>query len=553
MTTLTRKFGLLLCLLVSLTTTALAKDNLVIGITQYPATLHPNIESMAAKSYVLAMAQRPFTAFNHDWELACMLCTELPSLENGLAKREQTSEGKEGIAVTYTIQPGATWGDGTPVTTKDVMFTYKAGQTPEAGISNQELYRRILSIDVHDDKTFTLHQDRVTFQYAGINDFRLLPAHLEQTVFEENPSEYRNRTLYDTDPTNPGLYFGPYRITDLKRGSHIVLEPNPTWWDDAPHFKRIVVKAIENTAALEANLLSGEVDMIAGELSITLDQALAFEKRHGNRFSVIYKPGLFYEHLDVQLENPMLQDVRVRQALIYGIDRQAISVQLFEGKQPVADSSINALDWVYDPNVPKYEYDPQKAAQLLDEAGWNVIKGGYRHNAQGEKLSLELMTTAGNRTRELVEQVLQSQWKQIGVEIRIRNEPARVYFGETLTQRKFKGLAMFAWISAPENVPRTTLHSEEIPTAENGWSGQNLTTYSNPEMDKILNAIELELDRDKRKKMWADIQRIYATDLPVIPLYFQANAYILPQWLVGVRPTGHLNPSSLWVEQWHSQ
>src|SRR5918994_2201228 len=93
-----------------------AKDELVIGITQFPSTFHPNIDSMAAKSYILGMAQRPFTTFDADWQLVCMLCTELPTIENGLAKIEQQDDGSAGIALTYTILPDATWGDGTPVT-----------------------------------------------------------------------------------------------------------------------------------------------------------------------------------------------------------------------------------------------------------------------------------------------------------------------------------------------------------------------------------------------------------------------------------------------------
>ena len=106
-------------------------------------------------------------------------------------------------------------------------------------------------------------------------------------MFEEDPAEYRNRTIFDTEPANPGLYFGPYRITEVSSGAFIVLEPNPTWWGDPPHFQRIVVKVIENTAALEANLLSGSIDMIAGELGLTIDQALAFEKRHGDQYQFV--------------------------------------------------------------------------------------------------------------------------------------------------------------------------------------------------------------------------------------------------------------------------
>ncbi|MGH6896384.1 MAG: peptide ABC transporter substrate-binding protein [Geminicoccaceae bacterium] len=529
-----------------------AEAELVIGITQFPSTFHPNIDSMVAKSYVLGMAQRPFTAYDPEWQLICMLCTELPTIENGLAVIEKQDDGSDGIALTYTIRPDATWGDGTPVTTDDVLFTYAVGAHPQSGVTNAELYRRITAIDVVDDKTFVLHVDRVTFEYAAIGDFRVLPAHVERAIFEADPAAYHNRTAFDTDTTNPGLYFGPYRITEVSSGAFVVLEPNPTWWGGAPYFQRIVVKVIENTAALEANLLSGGIDMIAGELGLTIDQALAFEKRHGAQFQIEYEQGLAYEHIDLNLDNPILADARVRKALIMGLDREAMSRQLFEGRQPVAHTSVNPLDWVYSDAVPQYQEDLAAAAALLDAAGWDQIRGGVRHNAAGEPLTLELMSTAGNRTRELVEQVLQSQWQRLGIDVRIRNQPARVFFGETTGKRRFDAMAMYAWISSPENVPRSTLHSEEIPTAANGWAGQNYTGYRNPEMDQLIDAIEVELDRAKRLAMWHRLQEIYAEDLPVLPLYFRANPHVWPLWLEGVTPTGHLNPSSLWVENWRA-
>ena len=432
------------------------------------------------------------------------------------------------------------------------MFTYEVGKHPESGISNAELYRRILSIDVVDDKTFTMHFDRVEFAYNAINDFHLLPEHVERAAFA-TPSAYRNRTAYAVEPTNPGLYFGPYRVASLEPGAEIVLERNPTWWGKPPAFQRIVLRAIENTAALEANLLSGAVDYVAGELGLTLDQALAFEKRHGDRFDVLYKPVLFYEHVDLNLDNPVLADRRVRQALLYALDRDTLVQQLFAGKQVVAHSMMSPLDWVYSDDIPHYAHDLQKAAALLDAAGWPLGADGLRRNAAGAALSLELMTTAGDRTRELVEQVLQSQWKRVGIDIRIRNEPARVFFGQTVSERRFPDMALFAWLSAPEHVPRTTLHSEMIPTAENEWTGQNYTGYRSDEMDRILDAIELELDRDKRKGMWQRIQALYAEDLPALPLYYRSQAFIFPKWLKGVTPTGHMGQSTLWVEDWRME
>lgn len=529
---------------------AQSRDTLTIGITQYPSTFHPSIDSMMAKSYILAMARRPITTTDADWNLVCVLCTELPTIENGLAKPETTADGKQGVAVTYQLRDDIRWGDGTPVTTKDVLFTWEVGRHPQSGVGNAEAYRRITSIDVHDDFSFTLHVEKLEFEYNNINQFYLLPSHLEAEIFRDNPVEYKNRTLYQTDTTNPGLYFGPYRISARQPGVSVTLVPNETWYGQKPSIFLITVKTIENTAAMEANLLAGGIDMIAGELGITIDQALAFEKRHGRRYNILYQPGLVYEHIDLNLDNPILKDVRVRRALLMALDRKTLSQQLFEGRQPPADTSINPLDWVYDKNVPKTPYDADKAAKLLEEAGWKDIRNGIRHNAKGKPLQLEIMTTSGNRTRELVQQVLVSQWKMVGADVRIRNQVARVFFGQTVTQREFPAMAMFAWISAPENVPRTVLHSSHIPTKENNYAGQNYTGYVNPEMDRLIDEVEVELDRDKRKKLWSEIQRIYATDLPALPLYFRANAYILPKWLKGVRPTGHQYPSSLEIEKW---
>ncbi len=530
------------------TPAAADREGLTIGIIQFPATLNPNIDVMAAKSYVLGMALRPFTVYDADWKLVCLLCTQLPSIENGLAVPIDLPDGKKGIDITYTIRLDAAWADGVPVTTADVKFTYEVGRNPQSGISNAELYRRITGIDLKDDKTFTLHVDKLTFDYAAIHDFTLLPAHVERDAFAD-PAQYRLRTRYITEPTNPGLYNGPYRVTEVVSGSHILLEPNPSWKGPPGRFPRITIRAIENTAALEANLLSGTIDMIAGELSLPLNEGLAFEKRHGGAFQIIYKPGLVYEHIDINLGQAAFADRRLREALILGLDREAISRSLFAGRQPVADSFVNPLDLGYTADTPRYRYDPVRAEALLEEAGWRAQPDGTRRNTEGQRLSLELMTTAGNRSRELVEQVVQSQWRRIGVDIRIKNEPARVLFGQTLPHRHFD-MAMYAWISSPENVPRSILHSSEIPSEGNGFVGQNATGFKSTEMDRLIDALEIELDRDKRKTLWAEAQRLYAAELPSLPLYFRSDVFILPKWLSGVRPTGNQSPTTLWVTDW---
>jgi peptide/nickel transport system substrate-binding protein len=538
---------LLLLLLTLFTFPAFAKDELVLAMTQAPGTMNPVISSMLAKSLVQNMIARPITAYDPDWKLVCLVCVELPSLDKKTARLVTLADGKRGIEVDIALKP-MKWGDGTPVTARDIAFTLEVGRHPLSGVASSEGYKRIVKFDIKDDLNFTVTTDRVTFDYQSF-DFQILPAHLEKPIFDANPAEYRTRTTYDTNSTNPGLAFGPFRIVELVPGNRIVLEQNPTWTGEKPHFKRLVIKIIENTAALEANLLSGNVDYILGELGLSLDQALAFEKRHKDKYNVIYKPALIYEHIDINLDNPLLKDRRVRQAILMAIDRKAISDKLFEGKQPVAHGGISPLDPMYSPDTRQYAYDPAAAKKLLDEAGYATIRNGFRTNEAGERFSIEIGTSAGNKIREQVAQVIQSQLRQVGIELRLKAEPPRIFF-EGLGKRTFNALALYAWVTRPQGVPRSTLHSDEIPTAKNGWSGQNYPGYANPAMDKALDAAERELDEAKRRILFADIQRIGAEDLPVPPMFFRVDPFVIPKALKGVRPTGHLNSSTLWIEQW---
>ncbi|HEY0419811.1 MAG TPA: ABC transporter substrate-binding protein, partial [Acetobacteraceae bacterium] len=286
------------------------RETLTIGITQFPSTFHPNIDNMAAKSYVLGFARRPVTAYGVDWQLTCLLCETLPTLENGLAVRETTPEGKPGLRVTYRLRADARWGDGTPVSAADLRFAWEAGRNAETGFGGAEFYRSAYELIVEDARTVTLRYDKVTFDFASLGDFQPLPAHVERARWEQEPRTYRQRTAYDTEPANPALWSGPYRVIAVQPGAGVTLERNPAWQGAAPAFRRIQVRTIENTAALEAQLLAGQVDMVAGELGLPVEQAAALERRTAGRFKVEYKPGLIYEHLDLRLDNPVLADVR---------------------------------------------------------------------------------------------------------------------------------------------------------------------------------------------------------------------------------------------------
>lgn len=533
-----------------------AKTELVIGVAQFPSNMHPAIEPTVVKSYVRNMALRQITAYDKDWKLGCLLCTELPTIENGLAKIEDRPDGTKGMSVTIKMQPDLKWADGVPVTAKDVAFSWELGKSPEFGFYRSDIYSRVDRLDTPDDHTVVMHLKTISSTYNDLSDFRVVSEHIEAPVLKNAGSvaEWAKQTVYNRAPTTPGLWNGPFMITGYTSGSQIVLEPNPNWPGKKPGFKKITVRIIENTTALEANLRSGDIDYTPGEgIGLNIDQVIELEKSMKDKFVFNYKPALTYEHIDLKAENPFLRDVRVRRALIYAIDRKSLTDKLFQGKQPVADSFVNKLHPFYWPETPTYAFDPAKAKALLDEASWKPGPDGIRRNAKGERLSFDFQTTAGNKLRELMQQVLQSQWKDVGIEVVIKNEPARTLFGPTLSHREFTGLVLYGWTSGIGDSPTSILSTSAIPSEANRWGGSNYAGFSNPEFDKASAAIETELSVAERRLFWQTVQKLYAEDLPVIPLFFRAEPYAIPKWLKGLEPTGHSDNSTNWVENWHAE
>ncbi|RYZ64893.1 MAG: peptide ABC transporter substrate-binding protein, partial [Proteobacteria bacterium] len=298
----------------------------------------------------------------------------------------------------------------------------------------------------------------------------------------------------------------------------------------------------------------GTIDMI-GTLGITMDEAVALEKKVNSEklpYTVTFTPSVVYEHIDLNLDNPILKDLKVRKALITGLNRDDLVKALFDGKQEPAVHSISPKDpwFTKDPkDITVYPYSKREASKLLDEAGWKMGTDGYRAK-DGKRLSLQFMTTAGNKARELVQVFLQDQYKQIGVEIVTKNEPARVFFGETTRKRNYGAMAMFAWVSSPENSPRSTFHSSNVPSEKNGWSGQNYMNWVNKDNDKLLEELELEFDAAKRVTLAHKIMKNYTEEVPVLPLYYRSDVSVVPKNLKGYRPTGHQFAETNNVEEW---
>lgn len=534
-------------------------NELKIGISQEFETLNPLIMSMSSSAYMYRLVGRSLVVLNADGKWVAQLAKEIPSLEKGTAKVIEDG-GKKKIVATWEIVENAKWGDGKPVICQDFISAHKIATSPTVSVGEKEQWTQVekIDIDAKNPKKCTFKYDKAKWDFYQLAQFFPVPTHIEMSVFEKFAKQkegYEKNSNYVRNPTNPGLYNGPYVISEVKLGSHVSFVQNPHFYGKPANIKKIIVKLIPNTGTMEANLRSGTIDMIS-VLGLDFDQALAFEKKakaENLPYIVHFVPSVTYEHIDLKLENPILKDVRVRKALLLSINREDLVKALFEGKQQVALHNVSPKDpWFTTDNkiVTTYRYSKREAGKLLDEAGWKMGSDGIRVK-DGKKLSLTFQTTAGNKTRELVQVYLQNQWKQAGIDVVIKNEPARVFFGETMSKRKFDGMALFAWVSSPENSPRSNLASKSIPSSSNGWSGQNYTGWSNAEVDKALDALDLEFNAQKRAALAHEVLKAYTAEVPVLPLYYRSDISVTPKNLQNYKMSGHQFYETNNVENWN--
>jgi peptide/nickel transport system substrate-binding protein len=535
-------------------------SELRIGASQEFENLNPMLSSMAATTYIFFATRRILLQQTADNRYLPEMVIERPSIENGLAAWVGEGEAKR-LTAKFEIRPEVVWGDGTPVTAHDLAFARQIALDDNISIASRTIYEAIekIDIDATNPKKFTITYKTARWDYNSISAlWELLPKHLEEPVYKKYGKVregYEKNSNYVTNPTNPGLYSGPYVISELKLGSHVSLVRNPKWWGaQKPSIEKITFKLLPNTGTLEANLLSGTIDMIS-TLGLDLDQAVALEKKVATEklpFAVKFRPSLEYEHIDLNLRDATLADVRVRRALVHAINRDELTQALFGGRQIKAVHNLSPIDpWFTDDpsKIATYTFSRRTAQKLLDEAGWSEKGDGFRYK-DGKKLSFVFMTTSGNKTRELVQTYLQDQWKKVGIEVIVKNEQARVFFGETMRKIQFPHMALYAWISRPEASPRSNLHSSMIPSEANAYSGQNYPGWNNPAVDKLIEELDVEFDPAKRLSLAHQVIKAYTEDVPVIPLYYRSKNTVVPANLNRHELSPSLIPDTQWVEFW---
>jgi len=522
------------------------KKELSIALNAEFETLHPAVNSMMASIYVQDATLRPLVALDPKGNPYAVLIEKIPKLD----------PKKKSVQISFL--PKASWGDGKPVTCEDLKLSWEVGKNPNVSTPNKEDYENIEKIEIlagNPKKCFVVFRQAKWDFY--LNFPRPIASHLERPIFEAHKDKaqgYERNTLFQRDWKNPGLYNGPYRVTDWKLGSYMVLEPNSFFYSKAPYFQKIVIKFILNTGTMEANLRSGNVDMTSSS-GLSFDQALAFEKKVATEklnYKVLFVPGVVYAHMDFHLDHPILQDLKVRKAMMHALNRDELTKAFFEGKQKPAVHFSTELDRWYTENskdIALYPYDRKKAEALLEEAGWKLNPADQFRYKDQRKLSLTISGVADNKLNEMIQVFMKSSFKAVGIDLTIKNYPARVLFSEIFRKRNFD-LAFYSWVSTPNSNQLTTLHSRMIPSEENRWSGSNRPGWKNKKVDEWLDAFETEFNEKKRITLMKKVLKVYTEELPAMPLYYRSNNSVIPSGLRNYNMSGHSHSEFLKIEEW---
>ncbi len=503
-------------------------DSVVIALMQEPDTLHLMVGSMLAKTIVLNTVYVGCMSQNEKTEWVPLGCEQVPTLDNGGAKIVGDGDAQH-LEVTYKIRKGWRWTDGTPVTTKDILAWWKLAMDPKFEFEGRPAPEKIYDIQAVDDATAVVKYlskkqiaDAVAGTLTGNVDFKSFQADYESTFGKDWP-------YYATDPvfwaninwmpahiisSIPGdkqaesdfakkpVGDGAYVVQDWKPSQEIVLtasdKPFPL---GDPKIKTITFRLFGDGAAVKAALQNGEVDLAMGNVAGLTEadgQDLdAIEK--GGAYKVEWVPGYAFEHIDLNTTKFPLDDLKVRQALYMGIDRQKIVDTLYNGKKAVTDLPLpKGMSWAYPPDsaLTIYKYDPAAAAKLLADAGWDCkALPCTKKDAKGNTVKLEItLMTTDRADRQKLAQAIQAMWKKLNVGVNLQFLYGRGLFatcdtGGPLNCRTFDA-AIYTWATDDSASFYTMYGCSAINTKENNWSGQNYPGWCTKTSSDALNQSE---------------------------------------------------------------
>lgn len=414
--------------------------------------------------------------------------------------------------VTYKFKEDAKWSDGEPITSEDLKWTFEEIMNGEE-VRVTVGYDQIEKVETPDPQTAV-----VTFAepYAawkdlfGLDSNGILPKHI---------LEGQDRQA----ATNDGFDWsgGPWMLEAWNKGQDLTLVPNPEWIGEGPHLDKVVFRFIEDTSAEMQAFRTGQVAIMAPQQQIGMEEQLSSLP---NAEVLTSSEATNFEMLWFNTTKAPLNSLNLRKAIAYAVDREAIVERISRPLDPEAEVLQSVAvpgSKYYSDAFSIYQPDPAKVEEFMTADGYTKGPDGFWAKG-GKRATVEVNTTAGNQGRELIEQMVQSQLRENGIELTIRNNTPQTLFGEWLPTAQHM-IGMYAWSTTVDPTFCDLFCSEQIPTDENGRTGNNYTYLASEELDRLWRASEQELDEDKLVDVVAQANAQLAEELPVLPLYVKVE------------------------------
>lgn len=496
-------------------------------------TLNPLLSESTYETTVLNCIFSQLIRLTETGQLIPDLATVVPSIQNG-------GISKDGKIVTFKLRKDAKWQDGQPVTADDVVFTWKTIMNNDVAVVSRDGFDDITKMETPDKYTVKMYRSKVEANWLlnwAQTGGSIIPKHLWDKV---KPSEFTKAHQLSRKPVGSG----PFKLKEWVPGAYLILEANKDYFGKGPFLSKIIYKEVENNLTQLTMLQTGEADIALNLQGTQLDQVKAI-----SRLKVTLNPSSTYVHMTFNLDNPVFKDKRTRQALSYALPRDLIVKNILNNVGIPAATSTSPVLWAYDKTIKPYAFDMAKAKQLLAQAGWKDTDGDGILENNGVKFKFSIATNAGRQERERIAQVAQQYWQQLGAKVDLNFQETTTLFGDTLENRKFD-MIMFGWVTGADPDETSLYHSEQIPTAANGNTGQNYAGYKNPQMDKLLDQGAATMDQAKRIPIYKQIQKLVYEDLPLLYVYYMVDINVAPKNMQGWKPAPFTNATSWNAYEW---
>ena len=437
-------------------------------------------------------------------------------LEGELA--ESWEVAPDGKKITFRLRKGVKWHDNVAFTSEDVMFTYRKMIDPKTPTAYAEDFRQVRRASNPDPYTFIVEYDRPFAPALASWGMSILPKHLLE--------KYEDISKSPLNKSHP-IGTGPYKFVEWKPGERVVFEANPDYFEGKPYIQRVITRVIPDQATMFLELKSGGID------SMNLTPLQYTRQTETEEFQKSYKKYRYtafsYTYLGFRLSHPFFADRKVRQAIAHAVNKKELVEGVLFGLGQEAIGPYKPGTWVYNPNVPKFPYDPAKAKGLLAEAGWRPGGDGTLEKG-GKKFRFTVLTNAGNESRTKAAAILQQDLAAVGIQIEIRTVEWAAFINEFVDKRKFDAVIL-GWSVTPDPDQYDIWSSKKTGPKELNFVG-----FSNPEVDRLLEDGRRTFDIEKRRKAYFRIQEILAEELPYVFLYVPDSLPTVHRRFHGIEP-----------------